>query len=67
MLGVDYLAITLFNVRISLAKSLQHITFDEGPTLIVPNSELIIKGIKEEAIIKVFSTEIHKVIRISPL
>jgi hypothetical protein len=67
MLGVDYLAMALFNARISPAESLRRITFDEGPTLIVPNSESTMKGVKEEAIIKVFGAEIHEAIRISPL
>ncbi|PYH75182.1 uncharacterized protein BO88DRAFT_431584 [Aspergillus vadensis CBS 113365] len=61
--GIDYLALELFNAKINTTSSLRYIVIDDGPTLIVPVSESTIKGVKEEAIAKVFGVEIHKAIR----
>ncbi|GKZ63470.1 hypothetical protein AnigIFM49718_011878 [Aspergillus niger] len=65
--GIDYLALELFNAKINTTKSLRYIVIDDGPTLIVPISESTIKGVKEEAIAKVFGVEIHGAIRNSPV
>ncbi|KAL4889179.1 hypothetical protein BDV59DRAFT_187062 [Aspergillus ambiguus] len=65
--GVDYLAMALFNAKINQAEPLRYIDFDDGPTLIVPDSESTMKGVKEEAIVKVFGVEIQEAIRDSPV
>ncbi|RAH84391.1 hypothetical protein BO86DRAFT_387007 [Aspergillus japonicus CBS 114.51] len=67
MLGVDFLAMALFNARISSAESIRHITFNDGPTLLMPDSELTMKGVKDEAIINVFGSEISEAIKVSPV
>ncbi|KAB8227907.1 uncharacterized protein BDW43DRAFT_234368 [Aspergillus alliaceus] len=67
MPGIDYLAMALFDARITPAEPLRHISFGDGPTLVVPNSESTMKGVKEGAIIKVFGAEIHEAIRDSPV
>ncbi|KAB8253553.1 hypothetical protein BDV32DRAFT_133951 [Aspergillus pseudonomiae] len=63
MVGVDYLAMALFNARITPAEQLRYISFGDGPTLVVPNSESTMKGVTEEAIMKVFGAEILDAIR----
>lgn len=63
LVGVDYFAMALFNARINPAEPLRHITFDNGPTLILPNSELTMKGVKDETIEKFFGTEVYEAIR----
>lgn len=63
LMVVYYFAMALFNARINPADPLRHITFDNGPTLILPNSELTMKGVKDETIGKAFGTEVYEAIR----
>ncbi|KAK2796024.1 hypothetical protein FQN50_009644 [Emmonsiellopsis sp. PD_5] len=65
--GVEYLAMALFNAKVKWAEQVHHIVLDQGTTLIVPNSEVTLKGVRDEAIIMVFGHEIHKAINESPV
>jgi len=44
-----------------------HVVLKEGITLIIPHSEATLKGVLDEAIIKVFGPEIHDAITESPI
>lgn len=59
---VEYLALALFNARVKWVEEARHIGFEGGATLTVPNSEVTLKGVKDEAIIMVFGSEIHSAI-----
>lgn len=55
---VEYLAMALFNVRVETVENVRYITMKGGVRL-QPNPEIILKGVLDDAIIDVFSPEIH--------
>ncbi|EDN05787.1 predicted protein [Histoplasma mississippiense (nom. inval.)] len=65
--GVEYLAMALFNAKVKWVEQVLHIVLNEGITLIVPNSEATLKGVRDEALIMVFGSDIHKAINESPV
>ena len=64
---VEHLAMLLFNAQVKWAEDVLHIVLDEGITLIIPSSEATLKGVRDEAIVKVFGSEIHNAINESPI
>jgi len=64
---VEHLAMLLFNAQVKWAEDVLHIVLDEGITLIIPSSEATLKGVRDEAILKVFGSEIHNAINESPI
>lgn len=57
--GVEYLAMALFNARVKWVEEVRHVGFEGGATLTIPSSEVTLKGVKDEAIIMVFGSEIR--------
>lgn len=64
---VEQLAMALFNAKVKWAERVLHVVLIEGTKLIIPNSEVTLKGVRDEAIIKVFGPEIHNAISESPV
>ena len=64
---VEQLAMALFNAKVKWAERVLHVVLNEGTKLIIPNSEVTLKGVRDEAIIKVFGPEIHNAISESPV
>lgn len=60
---VQALAMTLFNATVKWAESSLHIGFESGTTLTIPNSEVTLKGVADEAIAVVFGSEIQQAIK----
>jgi len=66
--GVEQLAIALFNAEVKWVEQVLHVILKEGITLITSNSEeATLKGVPDEAIIKVFGPEIHDAITQCPM
>jgi hypothetical protein len=55
---VEYLAMALFKVRVESVGQVRYVSLNEGVKL-MPNPEITLKGILDEAIINVFSSKIH--------
>jgi len=64
---VEQLAMDLFNAKVKWVEQVLHIVLKEGITLIIPHSEATLKGVLDEAIIKVFGPEIYDAITESPV
>lgn len=64
---VEQLAMALFGAKVKWAEQVLHLVLNEGITLIIPNSEATLKGVKDEAIIEIFGTEIYGAITESPV
>jgi len=64
---VEHLAMALFNAKVKWVEQARHIVLNEGITLIISNSEATLKGVQDEAIIKVFGPEIYNAINESPV
>jgi hypothetical protein len=62
---VEHLALVLFNAKVKWVEQVLHVAVNEGITLIVPNSEATLKGVVDEAIIKVFGRDIYEAISTS--
>lgn len=58
---VEYLAMTLFRVRVESVGQVRYVSFKGGVRLI-PNPEITLKGVLDKAIIDVFGSEIHRAI-----
>ncbi|KAG5294393.1 hypothetical protein I7I48_10890 [Histoplasma ohiense] len=65
--SVEWLAMALFNAKVKWVNQIQHAVLNEGVTLMIPNSEVTLKGVSDEAIVKVFGPEIHDAITESPI
>ena len=65
--SVVWLAMALFNAKVELARTVWHITLNEGITLVIPNSEPTLKGVLDEAIVNVFGPEIREAVTESPI
>jgi hypothetical protein len=64
---VEKLAMTLFNAKVKWAERVLHVVLNEGTTLIIPNSEITLKGVPDVAIFKVFGPEIYDAITECPI
>ncbi|KAJ6003896.1 hypothetical protein N7540_013178 [Penicillium herquei] len=64
---VQDLAMALFNARVKWAENSLHVSFERGANLTIPNSEVTLKGVGDEAIVAVFGSEIQYAIRESPI
>jgi hypothetical protein len=64
---VEQLAMDLFNAKVKWVEQVLHVVLKEGITLIIPHSEATLKGVLDEAIVKVFGPEIHDAITESPV
>lgn len=64
---VEHLAMLLFDAQMKWVEQVRHIVLNEGITLIIPNSEATLKGVRDEAIIKVFGNDIYNAINESPV
>ncbi|TGO54957.1 hypothetical protein BCON_0099g00220 [Botryotinia convoluta] len=64
---VEQLVMALFNAKVKWAENVLHVVFNEGPTLVIPNSEATLKGVEDIAILKVFGPEIHDAISECPV
>jgi len=64
---VEQLAMDLFNAKVKWVEGVLHIVLKEGITLIIPHSEATLKGVLDEAILKVFGSQIHNAIAESPI
>lgn len=58
---VQYLAMALFKVRVESEGQIRFVSFKDGVRL-VPNPELTLKGVQDEAISEVFGDGIHQAI-----
>jgi hypothetical protein len=61
--SVEPLAAALFNATVKWAELSLHIGFAGGTSLTIPNSEVTLKGVQDEAIAKVFGSEIQQAIQ----
>jgi hypothetical protein len=61
---VEYLAIALFKVQVESVGHVRYVTLTGGVRL-TPNPEITLKGVSNEAIIRVFGPEIHEAITAS--
>jgi hypothetical protein len=52
----------LFNVKVKWAEYILYIVLNEETALIIFNSEVILKAVRDKAIIKMFSLKIRNVI-----
>ncbi|KFY48961.1 hypothetical protein V495_00870 [Pseudogymnoascus sp. VKM F-4514 (FW-929)] len=64
---VEHLAMLLFDAQMKWVEQVRHIVLNEGITLIIPHSEATLKGVRDEAIIKVFGNDIYNAINESPV
>jgi hypothetical protein len=64
---VEQLVMDLFNAKVKWVEQVLHVVLKEGITLIIPHSEATLKGVLDEAIVKVFGPEIHDAITESPV
>ncbi|KAL4950836.1 hypothetical protein BDW69DRAFT_171304 [Aspergillus filifer] len=62
---VEQLALDLFNTEVKWMEQVLHVVVNGGITLIMPNSEITLKGVLDEAIIKVFGHDIYGAISTS--
>lgn len=58
---VQYFAMALFKVRVEGEGQIRFVSLKDGVRL-VPNPELTLKGVQDEAISEVFGAEIHRAI-----
>ncbi|KAF3481542.1 uncharacterized protein GIQ15_04301 [Arthroderma uncinatum] len=65
--SVEWLVMALFNAKLKWVNQARHVVFNEGVTLIIPNSEATLKGVLNEAILNVFGPEIHEAVTESPM
>lgn len=61
--NVEALAMALFNATVKWVKESLHIGFARGTSLTIPNSEVTLKGVHDEAIAQVFGSEIQQAIK----
>lgn len=61
--SVEPLAAALFNATVKWAEKSLHIGFAGGASLTIPNSEVTLKGVRDEAIAQVFGSEIQQAIQ----
>jgi hypothetical protein len=61
--SVEPLAMALFNATVKWVKESLHIGFARGTSLTIPNSEVTLKGVHDEAIAQVFGSEIQLAIK----
>jgi hypothetical protein len=64
---VEKLVMDLFNTKVKWMEQALHVVLKEGITLSVPHSEVTLKGVADEAVIKIFGPEIHDAITKSPI
>jgi hypothetical protein len=57
----------LFNAKVKWVEQVLHVVLEDGITMVIPHSEATLKGVLDEAIIKVFGPEIHDAITESPI
>ncbi|KAL4993999.1 hypothetical protein BDV10DRAFT_189458 [Aspergillus recurvatus] len=62
---VERLALDLFNTEVKWMEQVLHVVVNGGITLIMPNSEITLKGVLDDAIIKVFGHDIYEAISTS--
>ncbi|KAL2840806.1 hypothetical protein BJY01DRAFT_16129 [Aspergillus pseudoustus] len=62
---VEQLALLLFNTKVKWMEQVLHVVVNGGITLIMPNSEVTLKGVLDEAIITVFGHDIYEAISTS--
>ena len=60
---VQSLAMALFNATVKWVEGSLHIGFEGGTILTVPNSEVTLKGVDDEAIATMFGSEIQQAIK----
>ncbi|KAI1932540.1 hypothetical protein LOZ58_006812 [Ophidiomyces ophidiicola] len=65
--SVEWLMMVLFGAKLKWVNQVRHLVFNNGVTLIIPNSEATLKGVSDEAIVNVFGPEIHDAIAESPI
>lgn len=65
--NVEQLAMALFGAKLKWVEQVLHLVLNEGITLIIPNSEATLKGVKDETIIEIFGAEIYGAITESPV
>lgn len=65
--GIGYFTMALFNARVEWVGEMRHIVLEDGTILIIPGAEATLKGVKDEAILKVFGPEIFRAIEESPV
>ncbi|QSS49240.1 hypothetical protein I7I53_09542 [Histoplasma capsulatum var. duboisii H88] len=57
----------LFSTKLKWANQVQHLVLNNGVTLIIPNSEVTLKGVTDEVIVSGFGPEIHDAITKNPI
>ena len=65
--NVEQFAIALFEAKIQWVEQVLHVVLNEGITLIIPNSEATLKGVKDDAVMEIFGSEIYGAITDSPV
>jgi hypothetical protein len=64
---VEQLAMGLFGAKVKWVEQVLHLVLNEGITLIIPNSEATLKGVKDQTIIEIFGIEIYDAITECPV
>ncbi|EER39905.1 conserved hypothetical protein [Histoplasma capsulatum var. duboisii H88] len=65
--SVEWVLMVLFSTKLKWANQVQHLVLNNGVTLIIPNSEVTLKGVTDEVIVSGFGPEIHDAITKNPI
>ncbi|KAA8652767.1 uncharacterized protein ATNIH1004_001672 [Aspergillus tanneri] len=61
---VEYLAMALFNLHVESAGQVRYLILNEGAK-VIPNPDITLKGVLDDAIIRILGPDIHSAIRAS--
>jgi hypothetical protein len=64
---IAQLAMALFNAEVKWVEGVLHVVLENGMTLTTGTSEVTLKGVEDEAIHRVFRSEIHGAVRECPI
>jgi len=64
---VEWLIMALFKAKVQWVNQVRRIILSDGVTLIIPTSELTLRGVQDKAIVEVFGHEICDAIAESPV
>lgn len=65
--NVEQLAMALFGAQVKWVDQVLHVVLNEGIMLIIPNSEATLKGVQDDAIIRIFGPNTYGAINESPV
>jgi hypothetical protein len=60
---VERLVMNLFNAELKWVDEVLRLVLPEGITAVIPNSEATLKGVSDDAVLRVLGSEIHSAIR----